>query len=127
MLDTNSDPQFTVLLDDLEASGAQNSDITLILVLVVFTLAIWLTLTKILQTVTGVLNPYATSGNFRRQQGFATAGDFHRLQGFTTASDESRPRSQSKFPSRSSAFETTESHNIYARWRSHLCEVKVTL
>ena len=26
MSDTESDPQFTVLLDDLEASGAENSD-----------------------------------------------------------------------------------------------------
>ena len=41
MSDIESDPQFTVRLDDLEAIGTENSDIfTLILVLQVFTLAI---------------------------------------------------------------------------------------
>ena len=51
MSDIESDPQFTVLLDDLEASGAENSDsYSDISVTSVYTCD--LTLTKILRTVT---------------------------------------------------------------------------
>ena len=40
MSNIESDPQFTVLLDDLVTSGAETETVTLILVFVVFTLAI---------------------------------------------------------------------------------------
>ena len=40
MLDFERDPQFTVLFDDLEASGPKMVTVTLILVLAVFTLTI---------------------------------------------------------------------------------------